>query len=378
MRDANPADESWEILRRFLPADLEGSARERGAVQRARGEVRSAAVLLRLIVLHAAGGLSLEQAVRRARDRKLVKISAVALFKRLRSAGPWLAWLTAESMKELANDRDESSWAGRPVRVLDGVDVEEPGPTGMERRLRYALRLPDLGGDRLTLEDARGSRSAERLPVEKGDIIMCSQEYGRGPVIARILARRADVVMRLESGVFPLVDGRGRLLDPARLASRLRAGQAGEWPARFAHEAHGRSLRLCALRRSLAAAARGRDQAEETARALNQRVRPEALQWASFVFVLTSLPSDSATAVRVLALERARWRAAPVLKRLKGLLAAGPVPKTTEASSRAWLQARILTALLIERMIRAADSLSPWGYSLLRSTRTPGLELRGD
>ena len=91
MQPTNAADESWDILRQFLPEDLEASARTHGALRRARGEVKSAAVLLRLLLLHVAGGLSLEQAVLRARENRLVSISTVGLFKRLRSSGPWLA-----------------------------------------------------------------------------------------------------------------------------------------------------------------------------------------------------------------------------------------------------------------------------------------------
>ena len=137
MQNASPADESWEILQQFLPNNLEQSAREHGAFRRARGEIKSAGVLLRLILLHVAGGLSLEQAVLRARENKLVKISAVGLFKRLRSAGPWLTWLTAELVKTLSKDWDDALWKGRPIRVLDATDIEEPGPTGTDWRLHY-------------------------------------------------------------------------------------------------------------------------------------------------------------------------------------------------------------------------------------------------
>ena len=77
MRNINTADESWDILQQFLPADLEASARAHGAFRRARGEIKSAEVLLRLLLLHVAGGLSLEQAALRARENKLVNISAV-------------------------------------------------------------------------------------------------------------------------------------------------------------------------------------------------------------------------------------------------------------------------------------------------------------
>jgi hypothetical protein len=177
MQDLNAADESWEILQQFLPDNLEESAREHGPFQRARGEIQSAAVLLRLLLLHVAGGLSLEQAVVRAREHKLVNISAVGLFKRLRSSGPWLVWLTEQLVKTLAADWDDALWKGRPVRVLDATDIEEPGPTGTDWRLHYSLRLPQLSCDFLELTDVPGGESLKRLPVAKGDIVLCDRGY---------------------------------------------------------------------------------------------------------------------------------------------------------------------------------------------------------
>ena len=44
MQNINAANESWEILQQFLPENLDQSAREHGAFQRARGEIRSAGV----------------------------------------------------------------------------------------------------------------------------------------------------------------------------------------------------------------------------------------------------------------------------------------------------------------------------------------------
>ena len=69
--------------------------------------------------------------------------------------------------------------------------------------------------------------------------------------------------------------------------------------------------------------------------------------------MLTSLPASWGTAALILELFRARWNLELAFKLLKQRLAAGHVPKTTDASSRAWLQAKILTALLIEHMIHA-------------------------
>src|SRR3989304_6993285 len=195
MRNENPVDESWEILQQFLPDNLEQSAREYGAFRRARGEIRSASVLLRLILLHVAGGLAREQAVLGARENKLVKISAVALFKRLRGAGPWLTWLTEELVKALSKDWDDAMWKGRPIRVLDATDIEEPGPTGTDWRLHYSLRLPQLSCDFLELTDVHGGETLKRLPGGKGDIVLCDRAYSNRPGVAQILARQADVVV---------------------------------------------------------------------------------------------------------------------------------------------------------------------------------------
>lgn len=364
MHELNAAEESWEVLRQFLPEDLEGSAREHGAIRRARGEVKSATVLLRLLLLHVAGGLSLEQAVVRAKENRLVNISAVGLFKRLRSSGPWLEWLTAQLVKELSQNWDDTMWQGRPIRVLDATDIEEPGPTGTDWRLHYSLRLPQLSCDFLQLTDVQGGETLKRLPVNKGDIVLCDRGYSHRAGVAQVLRQEADVVLRLNSGVFPLIDKDGRPIEPARLVEKLKVGKIAEWPVWFEYDGRRYPLRLCVLRKSLAAEKRARRKAERKARNKGLQLRPETLQLAAFVLVITSLPASWAPTKLILELYRARWQVELAFKRLKQLLAAGHVPKTSDPSSRAWLQAKILTALLIEHMIHAGRFFSPWGYRL--------------
>ena len=364
MQNINAADESWDILQRFLPSDLNESARTHGAFRRARGEIKDATVLLRLLLLHVAGGLSLEQSVVRARENKLVEISAVGLFKRLRSSGPWLTWLTEQSVKALSQDWEDALWKGRPIRVLDATDIEEPGPTGTDWRLHYSLRLPQLSCDFLQLTDVLGGETLKRLPVHKGDIVLCDRGYSHRAGVAQVLEQEADVVVRLNSGCFPLIDQSGQPVDLVKLVEKLKVGKVGEWPVWFEHAGRRRKLRLCVLRKSQVAAHRARRKAEKKARKKGQQVQPATLQLAEFVLVLTSLPASWGAATLIMELYRARWQVELAFKRLKQLLSACHVPKTTDASSRAWLQAKILTALLIEHMIHAGRFFSPWGYRL--------------
>jgi hypothetical protein len=55
---------------------------------------------------------------------------------------------------------------------------------------------------------------------------------------------------------------------------------------------------------------------------------------------------------------------ARAFKRMKSIIGLGHVPKKDPSSARAWLPGKIFVSLLVERMVEAANSFSPWGYRL--------------
>lgn len=63
-------------------------------------------------------------------------------------------------------------------------------------------------------------------------------------------------------------------------------------------------------------------------------------------------------------LYRGRWQIELVFKRLKSLLEAGQVPKSDDDSAKAWMQAKILSALLVDRVLLEGKLFSPWGFAL--------------
>src|SRR5450755_2727568 len=140
MDDQLPED--WTVLRQWLPDNLAELARESGFMQRARG-LQDAEVWLRLILLHAGGGLSLEQTVMRARELGLAKISGVALHKRLLKAGPWLRQLTGALLAKRTLPRSAGEDWRRDIVVVDATSVHEPGSTGTDWRVHYRVRLSD-------------------------------------------------------------------------------------------------------------------------------------------------------------------------------------------------------------------------------------------
>ena len=82
-----------------MPEGLDALAKEKKFLRRARG-IQYSETWLRFILMHVAGGLSHQHTVARASEFGLPKVSAVALFKRLRKAPPWLQGLSASLLEE--------------------------------------------------------------------------------------------------------------------------------------------------------------------------------------------------------------------------------------------------------------------------------------
>jgi hypothetical protein len=116
---------------------------------------------------------------------------------------------------------------------------------------------------------------------------------------------------------------------------------------------------LCAIRKSRTATLRAQKRQREKASRMGVQVDPEAAALAEYVLVLPSLPAKPWPADRVLRLYRCRWQVELVFKRLKSLLGLGHLPKTNDQSARSWMQAKILTALLIERAMYEARFFPP-------------------
>lgn len=360
------ADEEWFIIESLLPEDWEEKARQYGALTRAR-EVKDARTLLRLILLHTAGGLSLRQTVARASVNGLATISDVALLKRLRSCEGWLRYMNQQIAKErLKSSQKWSSLCGRVLRVVDATTVEEPGATGTNWRVHFCLRLPTLECDFFEVTDAQGYETLLRLPVSKGELILADRGYSTRVGAAHVIESGADLILRLNYVAFPLLDKNGEKLDILETLCKLKGYEPGQWEVQFEWEGKRYSGRLCGIRKSRVATERSRKKIVRKARLQGKTVQAETLALAEYFYVFTTLPEHQYPTPAVLELYRCRWQIELVFKRLKSLLGIGHLPKYDPVSCRAWLQAKLLCALLIERLMYKAKFFSPWGYVLLQ------------
>jgi SRSO17 transposase len=106
-----------------------------------------------------------------------------------------------------------------------------------------------------------------------------------------------------------------------------------------------------------------------TARRKGRTLSRQALAAAAYVFVWTTVPSEQVSAEQVLALYRVRWQIELAFKRMKSIMGLGHLPKWADTSARAWIHGKLMIALLVERLLDEAESVSPWGYRLAASTQ---------
>lgn len=357
--DALPED--WEILANWLPQDLDTLAQQCGFMRRARG-LQDAGRWIRLILMHVAGGLSLKQTVVRASELGLAEVSSVALFKRLRTAEELLRQLTSHLLSEQRRRLGDGleSWKGA-IRVIDATEVVEPGSTGSAWRLHYSLRLPEMTCDHYELTDATGGEKLGRFTFKPQELVLVDRGYSHRAGVAHVLNSGAHVVVRWNHALFPLTVESGNPLEVLTKVRKLRIGEATEWPVTFEHDGRHYPIRLCVRKKGRLAAERARRKSLRKAQKNGTTVDPVSLELTNYIMVLTSVPRSVISTVAVLNLYRCRWQVELTFKRLKSLLGLGHVPKSDDASAKAWMQAKILTSLLIERTMLEARLFSPWG-----------------
>lgn len=371
MKNVNLLDEEWQFLTDFLPADWREQARSTGALRRARG-IANADCLLQLILMHTATGLSLRQTVVRAREQSIANISDVALLKRLRSSEVWLRSLNSH-LTEIKQMGILKKLPQRRIRVVDATTVQEQGGAGTDWRVHYTLCLPDLSCDFFELTDAKGGETYRRIPVKPGDLLLADRGYSNAAGAGTVVKARGDVLVRWNSFSFPLQTMDGNPFEALKELHQLPKRGCREWKVCFTHEGKRYTGRLCAIRKGAVATARAQKKMRSQARKKQKQVNEEALRLAGFILVFTTVSPKVLRTEEVLELYRVRWQIELRFKHLKSLLGLGCLPKYDEQSCRAWIQAKLLCGLLIERLMREAKFFFPWGYRLSASEPLAGI-----
>ena len=359
--------EDWILIVSLLPEGWQDKARELKALRRTRG-VADAGTLLRVMFIHLAQGCGLRMTALRAREGGLANLSDVAILKRLKGCADWFEWMAQGLRGRWLPDFPalNQTWAGRRIRLVDGTTVNEPGNTGSTWRLHYSVGLPALNCDEVLVGTSSEGETLKRFSVLPGDVLVADRGYAHPAGIAYVHARGAAVIIRTNLVTLPLHDAEGTRLDPLVNLRTLPVDQYGDWPVWIkagARKADKRLIagRLCAIKKGTEAAHKARQRVQRESQRGGSQVRPETLEAADYVFVFTTLP-QSISAHALMELYRGRWQIELAFKRLKSLVQLGHLKKHDAQASRAWLQGKLLVALLIDALLQTAERVSPWGY----------------
>ena len=356
--------EDWTVLTSLFPADWRATAASTGAIKGLRKD-KSADAVLRTLLLHVACGYSLRETAVRARKAGLADLSDVALLKRLRKSKDWLRELCVALLRDRGADVGKRE--GQQFRLFEATNVKEPGKTGSLWRIHYSVRIPSLDCDYFGITSAKGVGTGESLtqfPVCAGDRIIADRAYSHASGIHYAAAQGATVCIRLNSQSIVLLDVEGRPLDMLSLFPTIPAcGDVGAWPV-LVPGPDGAVLpaRVCAIRKSDEAIRVAHKKLRRMASKKGNKLKPETLAWAEYVTVVSTFPESSMAPAQVLESYRGRWQVELVFKRFKQIAGLGHLPKHDDESAKAWLYGKLFAALMAERIVEYAESLSPWGY----------------
>ena len=91
------------------------------------------------------------------------------------------------------------------------------------------------------------------------------------------------------------------------------------------------------------------------------------LEAAKYIMLLTSLPVETFPTADILALYRFRWQIELAFKRFKSLAGLDQLPAKEPRLARAWIYARLIVAIIAERIAGQVPEFPPSGID-----KTPG------
>lgn len=358
--------DEWKVIEKLLPEGWEQAAFKEKAFKR-RGEAfKTPADLLRVLLFHATstGGTRTTMAALGAAG--IAVASGVGLLKRLLTAGPWLAWITAKLCQAFFTGIPRLANGLRP-RAVDGTTIQGPASKGTDYRLHYSIDLLSGNCDWHELTSGEVAEGLERMSVRPGDVILADRNYLRPTGARHVVDAQGHVLTRARWTHPAMTDLQGQPFKVLDYARTLRIDELGDTPVYLVDPKNPSKPirgRMLALRLPAPIAAEARRRLHRSASRKQRTPDPRSLKACDYVFIFTTIPIEVLDAKGVFELYRTRWQIELVFKRHKQILRMGHLPHKRIETARSCILAKLVIALLLEKIHRNAMTFSPWGYQL--------------
>jgi len=353
----------WDLVTTYLPTCWEALADEYEQVETKYGnaKIRTASDLLRMILVHAACDLPLRETVALIAEAGGPDIAPMRLHKKMIRAVGYLRALVTKMVQDLPDVAPEQ-WAGYDVVVVDATTASRPGSLGADVRVHTLMRLSNLEFVDVQVTNTKIGETFAHFPLEFGQLVIGDRGYCYASSIFGAAARGADVLVRLNRGATPLHDADSDELVDVLGAMRALDGHAVveravvlRWtdPLHMSRYLHGRLI-LQRLPEAEAAKARKRVRDE-----LGSDVTAESIEAAGYVALFTTVDKSRLSAARCMHLYRLRWQIELLFKRLKSICGLDRVPNYRPDTIKSWIYAKLLVALLIDRIASSTGEVFP-------------------
>jgi len=349
-------DDDWRTLLGYLPSDYEQLAVQHKQLQTqwANAKITSADWLLRFIFLHAGANLPLLQTVTLIAQAGGPRLSAMRLHMRMRRAAPYLKAMV-ERMTPWRAEAAAERWGGYVMTLIDATVVCGPEATGTDARIHTKIRAADLAIVEAEVTDAHGGETFRRFEFRPRELAIGDRCYSNAANLAHVREYGADALVRFNERSLPLRVADAKL-DALAACRALADGDVLDLPVTFEHDGDLFGARFIATRLPKAEAEQARKRVRDEH---GSKVSAAVLETAGYVMLVTTVPPERLTAALCLQAYRLRWQIELQFKRWKSLCGFDRLPNYRDDTILAWLYAKLLLGVLLDRMSADQAELSP-------------------
>jgi len=347
------------LLMKSLPAGYEDASRKTGAMRRAGRVIHEPSDLMWLVLTHLSQGLTLVNMSALSKASGLGELSDVAFMKRLINCEQWFKWILQNlSSSSVADYLKPKGFEGYRMLAVD-ASIVNSGVSKFSKswRLHFALDIFTLASHEFKITEEKTGEALAHFAASKGDLFLADRAYATKNGISHCILNEADFILRLRCDAFSVYDDLGKKIDLLRRLGKAKVNQAADIHVMVDLSKHGlgmRKMRVCALRKSKEDIESSMKKLDWDGRRKERVVSQEARWFNEYIVAVTSLP-DSVSADEVLAAYRYRWQVELYFKRLKSLLETGEVPKKRPECMEAWLNGKMILAVLFEILLSKLD-----------------------
>jgi hypothetical protein len=337
-----------------LPKDYEEDCYKQGAIIRKRG-VTNPSDLMMLAMFHLQNGCTLMEMSEIARITKLGNMSDVAFMKRFEQCGDWFRSINEKIASQCLIQYHPPKWLeDKTIIAVDATDVTEKGRSGRTYRLHYALDILKMTSIEHKITTNQIGESLCNFTMQRGNIIIADRGYATIKGIVHCIEAGAEYILRLRKNSFTVRDENNEKIDLTVMLSKLGENENIDLSA-FATNSNGERVpvRICAKKKTPEAIAQTQKKLKRKESRRQLVIADETKTFNEYIIIVTNL-DESISSHDVLEAYRLRWQVEIYFKRLKSILDFGELPKRRYESIIAWLNGKMMIALLIELVIAKA------------------------